>query len=83
MKLLLKFNLIVIALVAIGLAIVSWVAHSFLIDNGRAHDRQRLPRSTFHADRSGPLRNRPLTYPQCPPRTSATGQRTDHHRLVR
>ncbi len=36
MKLLLKFNLIVIALVAIGLAIVSWVAHSFLMDNARA-----------------------------------------------
>jgi HAMP domain-containing protein len=36
MKLLLKFNLIVVALVAIGLAIVSWVAHSFLIDNARA-----------------------------------------------
>jgi HAMP domain-containing protein len=36
MKLLLKFNLIVIALVAIGLAIVSWVAHSFLIENARA-----------------------------------------------
>jgi Protein of unknown function (DUF3365) len=36
MKLLLKFNLFVIALVAIGLAIVSWVAHSFLIDNARA-----------------------------------------------
>jgi protein-histidine pros-kinase len=35
MKLLLKFNLIVVALVAIGLAIVSWVAHSFLIDNAR------------------------------------------------
>jgi protein-histidine pros-kinase len=36
LKLLLKFNLIVIALVAIGLAIVSWVAHSFLVDNARA-----------------------------------------------
>ncbi|HMH16482.1 MAG TPA: DUF3365 domain-containing protein [Edaphobacter sp.] len=36
MKLLLKFNLIVITLVAIGLAIVSWVAHSFLADNARA-----------------------------------------------
>ena len=36
MKLLLKFNLIVITLVAIGLAIVSWVAHSFLSDNARA-----------------------------------------------
>jgi HAMP domain-containing protein len=36
MKLLLKFNLIVITLVAIGLAIVSWVAHSFLIENARA-----------------------------------------------
>src|SRR5580692_3540286 len=36
MKLLLKFNLIVIALVAVGLAIVSWVAHSFLIENARA-----------------------------------------------
>jgi protein-histidine pros-kinase len=35
MKLLLKFNLIVIVLVAIGLAIVSWVAHSFLVDNAR------------------------------------------------
>jgi HAMP domain-containing protein/type II secretory pathway pseudopilin PulG len=36
LKLLLKFNLIVITLVAIGLAIVSWVAHSFLADNARA-----------------------------------------------
>jgi protein-histidine pros-kinase len=36
MKLLLKFNLIVIVLVAIGLAIVSSVAHSFLVDNARA-----------------------------------------------
>jgi HAMP domain-containing protein len=36
MKLLLKFNLIVVTLVAIGLAIVSWVAHSFLIDNARS-----------------------------------------------
>jgi HAMP domain-containing protein/type II secretory pathway pseudopilin PulG len=36
MKLLLKFNLIVVVIVAIGLAIVSWVAHSFLIDNARA-----------------------------------------------
>jgi protein-histidine pros-kinase len=35
MKLLLKFNLIVIVRVAIGLAIVSWVAHSFLVDNAR------------------------------------------------
>jgi HAMP domain-containing protein len=41
MKLLLKFNLIVIALMAIGLAIVSWVVHSFLIDNGRAQVTQQ------------------------------------------
>jgi len=41
MKLLLKFNLIVIALVAIGLAIVSWVAHSFLIDSARAQVMQQ------------------------------------------
>ena len=36
MKLLLKFNLILVTLVAIGLVIVSWVAHSFLVDNARA-----------------------------------------------
>ena len=41
MKLLLKFNLIVVAVVAIGLAIVSWVAHSFLIDNARAQVLQQ------------------------------------------
>ncbi|MBB5318465.1 type II secretory pathway pseudopilin PulG [Edaphobacter lichenicola] len=41
MKLLLKFNLIVLAVVAIGLAIVSWVAHSFLIDNARAQVLQQ------------------------------------------
>ena len=41
MKLLLKFNLIVVALVAIGLAIVSWVAHSFLIENARAQVMQQ------------------------------------------
>jgi HAMP domain-containing protein/type II secretory pathway pseudopilin PulG len=41
MKLLLKFNLIVIAVVAIGLAIVSWVAHSFLVDNARAQVLQQ------------------------------------------
>jgi HAMP domain-containing protein len=41
MKLLLKFNLIVTAIVAIGLAIVSWVAHSFLIDNARAQVMQQ------------------------------------------
>ncbi len=35
MKLLLKFNLISIALVAIGLGIVSWVARSFLLENAR------------------------------------------------
>jgi len=41
MRLLLKFNLIVIALIATGLAIVSWVAHSFLIDNARAQVLQQ------------------------------------------
>jgi len=35
MKLLLKFNLISLALVAIGLAVVSWVARSFLLENAR------------------------------------------------
>ncbi len=35
MKLLLKFNLLSITLVAIGLAVVSWVARSFLIENAR------------------------------------------------
>lgn len=35
MKLLLKFNLISIVLVALGLAVVSWVAHSFLLENAR------------------------------------------------
>jgi protein-histidine pros-kinase len=35
MKLLLKFNLISITLVAIGLAVVSWIAHSFLLENAR------------------------------------------------
>lgn len=35
MKLLLKFNLISIALVAIGLAVVAWVARSFLLENAR------------------------------------------------
>ncbi|HEX7158019.1 MAG TPA: signal protein, partial [Edaphobacter sp.] len=35
MKLLLKFNLISISLVAIGLAVVAWVAHSFLLENAR------------------------------------------------
>jgi protein-histidine pros-kinase len=35
MRLLLKFNLISIALVAIGLAIVAWVARSFLLENAR------------------------------------------------
>jgi protein-histidine pros-kinase len=35
MKLLLKFNLLLVALVAIALAIVSSIAHSFLIDNAR------------------------------------------------
>ncbi len=35
MKLLMKFNLISLALAAIALAIVSWVAHSFLLENAR------------------------------------------------
>ena len=35
MKLLMKFNLISLALAAIALAIVSWVAHSFLLQNAR------------------------------------------------
>jgi protein-histidine pros-kinase len=39
MKLLLKFNLI--ALIAIALAIVSWVAHSFLLDNARNEVRKQ------------------------------------------
>jgi protein-histidine pros-kinase len=41
MKLLLKFNLILIVLVAVGLAIVSSVAHSFLVDNARAQVLQQ------------------------------------------
>jgi HAMP domain-containing protein len=41
MKLLMKFNLIVVTVVAIALAIVSWVAHSFLIDNARAQILQQ------------------------------------------
>jgi len=41
MKLLMKFNLISIALVAIALGIVSWVAHSFLLDNARAEVLQQ------------------------------------------
>ena len=41
MNLLLKFNLIVIAVVAIGLAVVSRVAHSFLVDNARAQVLQQ------------------------------------------
>lgn len=35
MKLLLKFNLLLVTLVAMALAIVSFIAHSFLIDNAR------------------------------------------------
>lgn len=35
MKLLMKFNLVSIVLVAIALAIVSWIAHSFLLENAR------------------------------------------------
>ena len=35
MKLLFKFNLISLALLVVALGIVSWVAHSFLLDNAR------------------------------------------------
>ena len=35
MKLLMKFNLVSIVLVAIALTIVSWIAHSFLLENAR------------------------------------------------
>ena len=41
MKLLLKFNLILVALILIGLAVVSRIAHSFLIDNARAQVLQQ------------------------------------------
>lgn len=41
MKLLLKFNLNSIALIAIALAIVSRVAHSFLLDNARNEVRKQ------------------------------------------
>jgi protein-histidine pros-kinase len=41
MKLLMKFNLISISLVAIALGIVSWVARSFLLDNARAEVLQQ------------------------------------------
>jgi hypothetical protein len=41
MKLLLKFNLILVALILIGLAVVSHIAHSFLIDNARAQVLQQ------------------------------------------
>jgi protein-histidine pros-kinase len=35
MKLLMKFNLISLALAALALGVVSWVAHSFLLENAR------------------------------------------------
>lgn len=41
MKLLLKFDLILVVLVAIGLTVVSLVAHSFLIDNAKAQVLQQ------------------------------------------
>jgi protein-histidine pros-kinase len=41
MKLLLKFNLILVVLIAIGLAVVSHIAHSFLIANARAQVMQQ------------------------------------------
>ena len=41
MKLLVKFNLILIALILAGLAVVSHIAHSFLIDNARAQVMQQ------------------------------------------
>lgn len=41
MKLLLKFNLILVVLILIGLAVVSHIAHSFLIDNARAQVLQQ------------------------------------------
>jgi HAMP domain-containing protein len=41
MKLLVKFNLILIALILAGLAVVSYIAHSFLIDNARAQVMQQ------------------------------------------
>ena len=41
MKLLLKFNLILVALILVGLAVVSHIAHSFLIDNARVQVMQQ------------------------------------------
>jgi HAMP domain-containing protein len=41
MKLLLKFNLLLVTLVAVALAIVASIAHSFLIDNARAQVLQQ------------------------------------------
>ncbi len=41
MKLLLKFDLILVALVAVGLTVVSFVARSFLIDNARVQVLQQ------------------------------------------
>ncbi|HEX3435306.1 MAG TPA: DUF3365 domain-containing protein [Pseudacidobacterium sp.] len=41
MKLLLKFNLILVALIIVGFATVSHIAHSFLIDNARAEVMQQ------------------------------------------
>lgn len=41
MKLLFKFNLLLIVLVVIALAIVASIAHSFLIDNAKAQAVQQ------------------------------------------
>ena len=39
MKLLFKFNVVLIALAALGLVVVAFVAHNFLRDNARAPPR--------------------------------------------
>ena len=40
MRLLFKFNVVLIALAALGLAAVAFVAHNFLRKNARAQDGQ-------------------------------------------